>query len=125
MTPKNFYGGGEGDTGLAAMRLDNPSSDLCFVPGEYDFTAVYGFSPEGDIVGDSVVLKIPNTTGLADGETVQIYVMGGLQCSLDEDGNKAHEGEWQLLGNGTVEGDFISPDGGVALPCINWMAYGP
>ena len=124
LVPDNYYGSGEGYTGLAALSLDPSDSDLCFLSEELEFHYLYGFSPEGDVVDGGVGLRIPNTKNLAEGTKVKLYILGGLGCTL-ADGTTAHEGEWTPFGTGTVQGSAIVADSGSKMPCINWLAYGP
>ncbi len=109
---------------LAAVALDADSPGLCFLEGQPTPDAVYGLSPETDILNDAYPIKVPNTKGLAPGTTVDFFVLGGLDCTL-ANGDKVGEAEWRQYGTGVVDGagEFINSNEDGHLPCINWFGY--
>ncbi len=119
VVPDDFFASYER---LAANEVD--PSDLCFLEGKDEPMAVYAFSPEGDIDGAGFPVRLPNTKGLAAGAIVDLYVLGGLSCTL-ADGTALAEAEWAQFGTGTVteDGSMIASDPGSNLPCVNWMGY--
>ncbi len=123
VTPGELYVAGEGYDGLAVTRVED-TSQLCFIPPGAPPAGVYGFSPEGDVEGAGIPLRVPNTTGLAAGTTVSLYVLGGLDCRVG--GELVPEGEWFRFGSGTVDasGQFVVTDAGSELPCLTWFGYG-
>lgn len=125
LVPDRFFAS-YGDLGV--RRLDAEASPgLYFLEGLEAPMGLYGFVPEGDVEGEPFPVRIPNDNALAPGAVVDLYVLGGLSCTL-ADGTHVPEGEWMQYGEGTVdaEGAFIvsaPADGG--LPCLNWMGYLP
>jgi len=110
---------------LAATRLAPTTDGLCFLDAPESLEAVYAFSPEGDLKESTAALRIPNSTGLAADTVVDLYVLGGLSCSLAS-GAKVKEGDWVKFGQATVssDGSVIEASGENGLPCINWFGYG-
>jgi hypothetical protein len=110
---------GEEISSLAATRLIGLANDFCFL--DEDLDGLCAFSPEFDLpTGESYAVSIPNNTGLADGAMVDLYVLGGLSCTL-ADGSHVTEGELVSFGTGTVSGDVIESNNGV--PCVGWLGY--
>jgi hypothetical protein len=110
---------GEDIADLAAGRLTSAAGDHCFLEEAMD--GLYAFSPEFNVPqGMAYAASIPNTSGLADGTVVDLYVLGGLSCVLDDE-TPVPEGELAKFGTGTVMGDVIETNDGV--PCIGWLGY--
>ena len=114
-------------SGLRSIRVAGSASGLQFAKGASDFEGFYGFWPETDVKDSSggpagFMLRIPNTTNLADGTRVDFYVVGGLSSHL-YNGEKLAEGAWEKAGTGTVDGDTIVWDAGGGLPCLTWLGY--
>jgi hypothetical protein len=120
--PDNFFGGGDGYDGLAVRKLS--PGGLCFLEGQPTPEAVYAFSPEGDIDGEGFPVRIPNEANKAPGSQVQLYVLGGLGCTLT-DGTILEEASWHNFGTATVsaDGTTIESDEGSSLPCLTWFGY--
>ncbi|MCK6549775.1 hypothetical protein L6R52_28315 [Myxococcota bacterium] len=115
-----FPGSGEyGD--LAAGRIDPAMTDDCIQAGQAPFDGIITFSPEGDVHG-RVALRVPNTSGLAAGSAVDVWVLGGLGCTLDDD-SVVPEGTWSKLEDGQVsaDGSIVSITPGI--PCLSWVAF--
>jgi len=127
--PSTFYGQTSTIDDLRSVRVAADSGGLEFADSATDFEAFYGFWPEADVNntngGPSVYpVRIPNSTGLANGTAVDFYVLGGLSTTLNGTiESKLHEAEWAKAGTGTVSGDTISSDSGSGLPCLTWFAY--
>jgi hypothetical protein len=114
---------------LAGTALAPDAGGLCFLNASSPaFERVYGFSPETDIkkkIGDAgfpgFPVRIPNSTNLPAGSTVDLYVLGGSSCIL-ADRTWVAEAEWAKFGTATV-----SADGGILtgnpVPCLNWLGY--
>lgn len=115
-----FPGSGEyGD--LAAGRLDPTLADDCILAGEAPFDGIVTFSPEGDVHG-RVALRVPNDTNLPASSAVDVYVLGGLGCTLDDD-SVVPEGTWSKLEDGTVSADGALISLSPGIPCLSWVAY--
>ena len=95
---------------------------LVFVDDVETYEGFFGFSPEGNIRDAGFALRIANSTELAAGATVDLFALGGIGCTLGDDG-LIPEAEWQNIGTGTVDGagETISFD--TNLPCMTWMGY--
>lgn len=106
---------------LAAKKLGPGDPVPCFLEGLPAPEGLWAFSPEGDITGPGAPLRIPNSTGLTPGSTVRLFVLGGLDCTL-EDGSLVPESEWREYGNGTVSADGTVIEG-ARLPCLTWFGY--
>ncbi|MBK6685682.1 MAG: hypothetical protein IPG45_14525 [Deltaproteobacteria bacterium] len=106
---------------LAARKIAAADPVPCFLEGQPAPDGLWAFSPEGDIVGDGAPLVIPNTTGLAAGSMVRLYVLGGLDCTLS-DGTLVPESEWREYGNAQVSADGTVIEG-ARLPCLTWFGY--
>jgi hypothetical protein len=119
VTPFDFFGT-YGD--LAAARID--PAELCFLEGQDTPRGVYAFSPEGDIDGEGFPVRIPNSDGLAPGTAVDLFVLGGLSCTL-ANGQSVAESEWAKFGTARVSGDgaMIVSDPGVGVPCLGWLGW--
>lgn len=108
---------------LAAARHDIGGHCISARAPAGGFLGAYGFRPETDVNG-GVAVRIPNTTGLAAGASVDLYLLGGLATTL-ADGTPVEEGEWARFGTGTVSGDGarIESDPGTLLTVLTWVAY--
>lgn len=122
VVPARYFG--DSYEALSGRRVDPASSALCFIGQEIDFEALQAFSPEGDVRGEGFAMRIPNGTGLPAGTAVDLYVLGGLSCTL-ADGSTVPEGQWARFGAGTVraDGDMIEASGADGLPCLGWLGY--
>ena len=85
---------------------------------------LWAFWPESAVDGVGFPVRIPNTGNLAAGTQVDLFVLGGLECNLD-DGTHVPEGVWSQYGTGTVRADgaVIESDAGSGLPCFTWFGY--
>ncbi len=108
---------------LAAAPHDLSGDCLSRRAPDGGFLATWGFRPEVD-VEDGVAVRIPNSTGLAPGTHVDLYVLGGLATRLS-DGTPLEEGEWGRYGTGTVtsDGGAIESDPGALLTTLTWIGY--
>ncbi|MCA9543906.1 MAG: hypothetical protein KC613_05930, partial [Myxococcales bacterium] len=105
-----------------ARAIDPTDRGLCFLQGQPTPDRLYAFWPEAAIDGPGAPFKVPNDGGLAAGAQVDLFVLGGLECAL-EDGTHIPEGEWYNFGTGTVSADgaYIVNDAGSELPCFSWF----
>ena len=105
---------------LALAEVDPSSPGLCFLDDSP--AKLYGFYPEGKITGEGFAMRFPNDLGLAAGASVELAVLGGLDCVLP-DGTEVAEGEWHRYGQGVVssDGSRIDFSGDSALTCMTWI----
>ncbi len=105
---------------LSAAKIP-PDADLCLQIDRRDFAGIYAFSPEADIDGDGAGLRVQ--TELAEGTSVALHVLGGLNCTIGEE--QLHEAAWSQFATATVgaNGLIETPPGPNGLPCLNWLAY--
>lgn len=92
------------------------------------FEGVYALAPETDLAPDDdpVAVRIPNSTHLAPGASVELWVLGGIATPLPGvPGETIAEGTWARFGTATVSGDAttIASDPGVSLSALTWLAY--
>ncbi len=106
-----------------ARRIPLGDEVPCFARGA-DLDGLYGFSEEGDILGDGFAFRIPNATGLAAGSEVDLLLVGGLATVL-ADGTEVEEAELVVFGSGAVsaDGTVITPNAGSELPYFTWLGY--
>lgn len=107
---------------LSARRIPTDAVGLC--GGAEAFDGLYVSYPEDRIDPPGFALRVPNTTGLPAGATVDFFVLGGLDCRL-LDGTLVKDGEWAKFGEGRVsdDGTTILTNEDAGLPCTNWMGY--
>lgn len=124
VAPARFYGAGDGYQALAARRFAGDAVELCFSDDTMSFEGIYALSPEGDVGGQPFALRIPNSTALAPEAVVDLYVLGGITCSLG-DGTGVAPAEWRRYGQAAVDtaGDSIVADAAAGLPCFTWFGY--
>lgn len=122
VTPSGYYSGTGGYERLSGRRVDAEAVGLC--DESIGFDGLYAFFPEGEIDAPGFGLRIPNTTEIPSGETVDLFVLGGLKCEL-YDGTPVPEATWAKFGEGTVsdDGKTIVSDEGSGLPCFTWLGY--
>jgi hypothetical protein len=129
VTPSLYWSGSGTYAAFAGRRV--PSDAVGLVPSARDFAGIYAFYPEGEMskageTSPGFPVSIPNVHGYAAGTAVELFVLGGLECHL-QDGTKVDEGHWGKFGEATVsdDGTTIDSNPGVGLPCFNWFAYRP
>jgi len=118
ITPSKFFAE---YTQLTGSRVPLNHAGLCFLEGQAPFDGLYTFAPEADIDGRAA-LRVPNTTMLAAGKTVHVFVLGSLGCMLD-DMSLVPEAEWVEVGTGQVSMDATTIEIPSGLPCLSWFAY--
>jgi len=124
VVPERYYGSDY--SALAGRRVDPTATALCFIADTSEYSGIYAFSPEGDVHDTGFALRIPNTTSIAANTAIDLFVLGGLSCTLN-DGSLVREGRWARFGDGVVrsDGTVIEASGTNGLPCFNWLAYKP
>ena len=107
---------------LAAAKVDVNTPGLCFLKDTPAFESLYAFSPEGAIDGTGFDARIPNSTNLAPGTQVGIYILGGLGCKTPS-GAEIPEAEWRQTGTGTVDGSgqMIVTAALQGVTCLTWL----
>jgi len=122
VTPSLYYSGSGSYDRLAGRHVPPDAVGLCGEASTFD--GLYAFYPEGEIEAPGFDVAIPNRTGLAAGTAVDLFVLGGLECSLF-DGTAVPEATWAKFGEGTVsaDGSTIESTPGSGLPCFTWLAY--
>lgn len=111
---------------LSARRIPTDAVGLC--GGAETFDGLYVSYPEDRINPPGFALRIPNTTDLPSGATVELFVLGGLDCRLHDgtpEGKLVQDGVWAKFGEGKVteDGATILSNEDAGLPCTNWMGY--
>ena len=119
VTPDQLF---EGYENIAAAKVPGTVSPRpCFYAATDDFDAMYGFTPSINIDGATGFPFRIGNTGLMQGTMVVLYVLGSLDCQLDETFESiVEEGHWEKYSTVTV-----GANGEIAgnLPCFNWFAY--
>jgi len=119
-TPQDYFGFPYAN--LASTKIAPDANGLCFVDSSNNLEALFAFSPEGDVRG-KFPMRVSNSTGLAPNTVVDLYILGGLNCTL-EDGTHLEEADWHQYGTGTVSADGTTIDAEEAgLPCLTWFGY--
>jgi len=107
--------------GLAATELD-PAAGRCFLSPGDGVLGLWALGPEVDIGDEGFVVRIPERTGLGEGTTVELLLLGGL-ATLLADGTEVEEADFVPFGTGTVAGGFVVSDPGSELPYLSWLGY--
>lgn len=102
---------------LGALRVAPDTEGLCFVDGEID--GLIAFTVEAN-VERSVEFTLDNVDGFDAGASVDLFVLGGLQTTVDS-GDQVPETEWRQYGQGTVSDDGTVITG--RLPAFTWLGY--
>lgn len=111
---------------LAAARVAPSALPDCAKHGTANLTDVFVFSPETNLRGDTPVsARLPNTTGIAAGGAVAVWMQGGLGCKMLDDTPVA-EAAWVRLPDAVVsaDGTMVELDADVGLSCLNTIALG-
>lgn len=105
---------------LVAGPVD-PTTAGCFAEHAPPMLAFWAFGPEAG-VAPGAPLRIPETRGLPEGTSVELWIVGGTFTRLAS-GEDVEEGELVPYGTGTVQGGFVVPDVGSELPYLSWLGY--
>ena len=94
---------------------------LCF-DGAGDAIAAWVFADEGPVVGAPFPIAIDNDLGLGPGDTVELFVLGGLETRLS-DGTLVDEATLGRIGSATVSADgaTLRSAPGEGLPYFSWL----
>ncbi|MEE2645103.1 MAG: hypothetical protein VYD19_09240 [Myxococcota bacterium] len=107
---------------LRARQVPTDAPGLCFLDEPAEIAALYAFSPEVDLFGGRAGLRLPNESGAAPGESLKLFALGSLDCSLNAD-EKLEEGHWEEIGTARVDesGEWIEAEATSGLPCLSWF----
>lgn len=123
VTPSLFYSGtGVSYDRFGGRRIPTNAEGLC---GEaMNMDGLYAFYPEGQISAPGFGVHLPNKNDYPAGATVELFVLGGLDCDL-LDGTAVPEGTWGKFGEAIVseDGTTIDSTDGSGLPCFTWLGY--
>lgn len=122
--PSALLDGDEVYEELRGRRYAPDEIDTCFVPEDAELFDLWAFGPETDVTGEIFALEVPNTYGLQPGDTVSIWLLGGIGTTLGRAGF-VDEGEFRRVSRGQVseDGTTIVSQGGVAA--FTWLGIGP
>lgn len=121
IVPGDLYTGASPAYPILSSAVVSPDANLCTQGHTPDFAGLIAFSPEADVDGPGLAMRIPSE--LAEGTTVGLFALGGLNCAIE--GETLHEAEWTQFATVTVgAGGVIATDAGPeGLPCFNWLAW--
>lgn len=110
---------------IASTMVPVDAEGVCFT-GESEPLAIWAFSPEINVPDDTTFdVTFPNSSALAPGSTVDIFVLGGLGTTGPE-GELIDESEWEVVGMGTVSEDgetIVTTTGGLVV--FTFLGYAP
>lgn len=114
--------GAEAYQRLAAAVLAPEQVPACMAAAAPAFDLLVAFSPEGDVAGAGFPLALDNTLALEPGARIELFVQGGLACTLG-DGTLVEKAAWRSLGDAVVSADGarIEARGSAAVPCLGWL----
>lgn len=107
---------------LAARSV--PLTDApAFLHESPEMLGLYAFN-NTSVVGTQFPVHIANSTHLAAGTHVELYVLGGI-FTLLRDHTQVHEADFEQYGTATVsaDGSEIVSDADSGLPFLNWLGY--
>ncbi|MBM4281537.1 MAG: hypothetical protein FJ137_12525 [Deltaproteobacteria bacterium] len=121
----------EGTYGRLAARLLDAVDDApaCLRQAAPPLSVLVGFSPELDVAGQGLGVRLPNRGGFAAGAAVPLYALGGIDCRRP-DGTLVEEGQWERFADGVVSADgatidlVIDDPADVGVPCLTWLGAG-
>ena len=98
VTPGYLSAGATRYSELRSVRLTGAdAAELPFVEDAETYEAFFGFSPEGDIREGGFALRVANSTGLAAGQTVDLYAQAvSLAPSVTTISRKPSGAVWEL-----------------------------
>ena len=106
---------------FGVRKLTSSDATPCFVDSANPPDAIYATSLAYDVDGEGWDVRMENTENLAPGTTVDMYVLGAIECHL-ANGTEIVEGEWTKSGTAQVSSDGQYIEGG-KLPCVSWFGY--
>lgn len=109
---------------LRGQRYDPAEVDLCFIPEDAELWALWGFAPETDVTGENLALTVPNEWGLEPGDTVSIWLLGGIGTTVGRAGF-VDEGDFRAVTRGQVSEDGLIIRSEQGVPAFTWLGIGP
>jgi hypothetical protein len=110
---------------LSASELD-PKASHCFVPPGLALDGLVAFGPNMNVNvfsgAPNIDFKLPNSANLPEGTVVDLYVLGGLATSLDQN-TAIEEGDFVKVGSGVARGQHIVPNADGKLPALTVVGY--
>jgi hypothetical protein len=111
---------------LRAASISPTADGLCFLDPARPVDALWAFYPEAAVTPGSggAPLHIPNAQNYPALAAVDLFVLGGLDCNLDN-GVHVPEGVFHPYGQAHVsaDGQWIDSDPAAGLPCLTWLGY--
>ena len=102
---------------VRAVRPDERG--LCFLPDDNRPDQLFAFTPEMAILENGAGLSFSNIWSYDAGTQVEIWLLGGLDCTLD--GDHVKEGDWVRVGTAAVSSDGSKLETEFRLPCLTWI----
>ena len=102
---------------LGAIRVAPETPGTCFVDGPID--GLIAFTVEANLER-SIAFTLDNVDGYDAGASIDLFVLGGLQTTVDG-GEHVAETDWMHYGQGTVSGDGATIAG--RIPAFTWLGY--
>jgi hypothetical protein len=111
---------------LRAAAISPTADGLCFLDPARPVDGLWALYPEAEITPGSggAPLRFPNTQSYPPLAAVDLFILGGLDCNLD-DGTHIPEGVFHPYGQAhvTADGLWIDSDPTSGLPCLTWLGY--
>ena len=107
---------------LVCDALNSIEGINCFLPEGAQPDQLFAFSPEMSVLGEGAGVKFENRWGYTSDDSIGIWLLGGLDCTID--GDHIPEGEWRRLGSAEVSPDGSLIETSVRLPCLTWIGIG-
>ena len=131
VSPDDWLGGVWEDTTVRIMAYPLDLQTPCFIHGDNMPDGLYAMTPDwlGFQVPGGLEVKFDNTAGLAPGDQVDLFVVGGLDTSIKPLDGSDHilvgTGAEYPLGTGTVneDGSKIVSDPGAGMPGLGWIGW--
>ena len=120
VTPYDLFGTDPEDdyAALSVRQVAPDERGLCFLDEDNTPDHLFAFAPEMAVLAGGGI-SFNNQYGYAPGTTISIWLLGGLDCTLD--GEHIEEGKWEQVATATVDesGTTITTD--FQLPCLTWI----
>ena len=115
-----------GYDGIRILTWDfNAWGNTCFVDSNNPPDGLFALMPEVEIeTTNGAHITMPNSKNLPAGTIVDIFGLGGLDTKTHE-GEHILEGEWVIVGKGTVseDGSTVKTLQDNGLPFLTWVGY--
>ncbi len=109
-----------GYSGLSAREVSPAMQNGLFYYDDISPDTLWAFSPEIDVLSDSIPIHFPNTINAGGSDVVEVYVYGGVKTTLS-DNTLMDQGKWAMVGEASLNEDGLIdlPEG---LPSLSWVA---